>query len=116
MQKGVVYAKSCFFMQKKVFYWKKKRFLLKCKKIINCKKIDYFNEKRSILMHLKETQTSPTLEKLRNFEEMLVKKSDYLEKKIETELAAARRFAKTNKKGKYKRNFSGSENLSRICL
>ena len=57
--------------------------------------------KHNIFMPLKEDQRSSSLEKLRNFEEALTKKSEFLERKIESELRAAKRMSTTNKKGKY---------------
>ena len=56
--------------------------------------------KLDIYKPLKEDQRSDTLEKLQNYEEMLIKKSEFLEKKIGTELRTAKRFSETNKKGK----------------
>lgn len=39
------------------------------------------------------------IQKLRSTEEMLTKKSEFLEKKIDTEVATARKFASKNKRG-----------------
>lgn len=41
------------------------------------------------------------IQRLREVEEMLMKKSDYLEKKIETELATAKKYGTKNKRCKY---------------
>lgn len=40
------------------------------------------------------------IQRLREVEEMLMKKSDFLEKKIETELATAKKYGTKNKRGK----------------
>ena len=42
--------------------------------------------------------TGEAIQKLRDTEDMLLKKQDFLEKKIESELAVARKNAKTNKR------------------
>ena len=42
--------------------------------------------------------TGEAIQKLRETEDMLIKKQEYLEKKIETEVATARKHAKTNKR------------------
>merc|ERR1712201_3335 len=42
--------------------------------------------------------TGEAIQKLRETEDMLMKKQDFLEKKIETEVSAARKNAKTNKR------------------
>ena len=41
------------------------------------------------------------IQRLREVEEMLEKKSDFLEKKIETEIATAKKYGTKNKRGKY---------------
>lgn len=44
--------------------------------------------------------TQEAIQKLRSTEEMLTKKSEFLEKKIDGEVATARKFASKNKRGK----------------
>lgn len=46
----------------------------------------------------KAPTTGEAIQKLRETEEMLMKKQDFLEKKIEQELVIARKNAKTNKR------------------
>lgn len=46
----------------------------------------------------KPLTTGEAIQKLRETEEMLMKKQDFLEKKIESEVATARKNAKTNKR------------------
>ena len=46
----------------------------------------------------KAPTTGEAIQKLRETEDMLLKKQDFLEKKIESELAIARKNAKTNKR------------------
>merc|ERR1719379_952880 len=46
----------------------------------------------------KAVTTGEAIQKLRETEDMLLKKQDFLEKKIESELAIARKNAKTNKR------------------
>lgn len=46
----------------------------------------------------KAPTTGEAIQKLRETEEMLIKKQDFLEKKIEQEMAIARKNAKTNKR------------------
>ena len=46
----------------------------------------------------KAPTTGEAIQKLRETEEMLIKKQEFLEKKIETEVATARKNAKTNKR------------------
>lgn len=41
------------------------------------------------------------IQRLREVEEMLMKKSDFLEKKIQTELATAKKYGTKNKRCKY---------------
>lgn len=43
---------------------------------------------------------SQAIQKLRETEDMLVKKQEFLEKKVETEIAIARKNASTNKRSK----------------
>ena len=46
----------------------------------------------------KPVTTGEAIQKLRETEDMLMKKQDFLEKKIESEVATARKNAKTNKR------------------
>ena len=46
----------------------------------------------------KAPTTGEAIQKLRETEEMLIKKQEFLEKKIEAEVATARKNAKTNKR------------------
>lgn len=45
--------------------------------------------------------TGEAIQKLRETEDMLIKKQDFLEKKIEQELVVAKQNASKNKRGKY---------------
>lgn len=49
----------------------------------------------------KGPSTEDAIQKLRSTEEMLIKKQEFLEKKIEQEVAIAKKNGTTNKRGKY---------------
>ena len=55
-------------------------------------------ELQPFLSHTQVPTTGEAIQKLRDTEEMLLKKQDFLEKKIEGELKTARTNAKTNKR------------------
>lgn len=48
----------------------------------------------------KAPTTGEAIQKLRDTEEMLIKKQDFLEKKIEQEIKTARQYGTKNKRGK----------------
>lgn len=50
--------------------------------------------------------TSESIQKLRDTENMLLKKQEFLEQKVEQELEIAKKNASTNKRGNYYINFS----------
>ena len=49
-------------------------------------------------MHKAPTTGGEAIQKLREIEDMLLKKQEFLEKKIDSELATAKKNAKTNKR------------------
>lgn len=53
--------------------------------------------------------TQEAIQKLRSTEEMLTKKSEFLEKKIDGEVQTARKFASKNKRGEHRVCISGKD-------
>lgn len=53
--------------------------------------------------------TQEAIQKLRSTEEMLTKKSEFLEKKIDGEVQTAKKFASKNKRGEYRVCISGKD-------
>ena len=60
--------------------------------------IDEWHSFSSSLPEFKELNAGEAIQKLRETEEMLMKKQDFLEKKIEQEVTTAKKNAKTNKR------------------
>ena len=67
----------------------------------------------------KAPSTGEAIQKLRDTEDMLQKKSDFLEKKLEAEMATAKKNAKTNKRvalAALKRKRDTSSNYSKLMV